>query len=78
MDEVKPIVIAKYIIKYRGISKLMSIFGFLEKQDSDAKIKVHVFSIEWCFSNIELSDEVLMEELKQVILKNYESKNWGL
>ena len=55
IEEIKPIVIAKYDLEYRDMSQAISFLAFLDYQHSNARIEIRDFCIENSFSSIELS-----------------------
>ena len=56
----------------------MSKLSFFYYQDSDTRIELHEFSIEWFSSGRELSIQPLVEEFELVVLENYPFENRDL
>ena len=72
MKSAKPIVIEKQEFENRDIAKKNSIFDPSDYHNSDARIKIHDFSINYTCLSTDLSVEPLMEEFKLIV---YEFEN---
>ena len=71
MEKVKPIVIEKTQFGFTDTSKLSSFQAFLDYQDYDGRIKLHMFSIKKSFSLREVLLEPLMQEVKVLVIEKY-------
>ena len=57
------------------MSHITSFLAFLVYQDCDAKIKIHLFSIEYSSLTRSMLLDPMMEELKLIVVEKYEFKN---
>ena len=75
MEEVEPYFTEKYDFEYQNISELLSFLTSFDYQHSDASIKIYTFFHLIVLLKYKVVDRALMEELKLIVLDNYEFEN---